>query len=298
MTTATRTLVTGTETVKTVRRPGARRFSIGTAVKVVGLGLWLVITLFPLYWIVVTSFKSPGSINRFPLEYWPTEPSLENYRGLFENASFGTFLLNSALVALVAGGVATLIAMLSAYVLARFQFRGKGAVMVAFLVTQMIPSFIALGPLYAMMSDLGLVDNRFGLILVYIAVCIPFSTIMLRGFFENIPDALEEAAMVDGCSRLGALFRVLVPVMTPGIVAAFIFNFVNCWNELFLSVILINSEENKTVPAALNGFISTFNIAWGPMAAAAVLTIIPTMVLFAMASKWIVEGLTSGAVKE
>ncbi len=298
MTTATRTLVTGSAARPADRRPTTRRITPGGVVKFVGLGLWLVITLFPLYWILITSFKAPGSINRFPLEYWPTEPSLENYTGLFETSDFGVFLGNSALVALTAGAGATLIALLSAYVLARFEFRSKGAVMIAFLVTQMIPSFIALGPLYSMMADLGLVDNKFGLILVYVAVCIPFSTIMLRGFFENVPDALEEAAMVDGCSRFGALFRVLVPVMTPGIIAAFIFNFVNCWNELFLSVILINSDENKTVPAALNGFISTFNIAWGPMAAAAVLTILPTMVLFALASRWIVEGLTSGAVKE
>lgn len=106
-------------------------------------------------------------------------------------------------------------------------------------------------------------------------MCIPFCTIMLRGFFENVPDALEEAAMVDGCSRLTALFRVIVPVMTPGIMAAFIFNFVNCWNELFLSVTLINSESNKTTPTALNGFISSFTIEWGPKAAAAVLTIVP-----------------------
>lgn len=104
--------------------------------------------------------------------------------------------------------------------------------------------------------------------------------------------------MIDGCSRLGALFRVLVPVMTPGIIAAFIFNFVNCWNELFLSVVLMHSEENRTVPAALNGFISTFNVDWGSMSAAAVVTILPTMVLFALASKWIVQGLTAGAVKE
>jgi multiple sugar transport system permease protein len=121
---------------------------------------------------------------------------------------------------------------------------------------------------------------------------------MLRGFFENVPDALEESAMIDGCSRLGALFRILVPVMTPGIIAAFIFNFVNCWNELFLSVVLMQSEENRTIPAALNSFISTFNVDWGSMSAAAVLTILPTMVLFAVASRWIVAGLTAGSVKE
>ena len=123
---------------------------------------------------------------------------------------FGVFLGNSALVAVVGGAVATLIALLSAYVLARFEFRGKGAILIAFLLTQMIPAFIALGPLYSMMTDLGLVDTKPGLILVYIAICIPFSTVMLRGFFENVPDALEEAAMIDGCSRLGALFRPAV----------------------------------------------------------------------------------------
>lgn len=279
-------------------RTTQRRITVGGVVRVVGLGLWLLITLFPLYWIALTSFKSPGTINRFPIEYWPSEPSLDNYLSLFEQSSFGTFLANSAIVAVVAGAVATLIALLSAYVIARFEFRGKGTVLVAFLLTQMIPAFIALGPLYSMMTDLGLVDSKPGLILVYIAICIPFSTVMLRGFFENVPDALEEAAMIDGCSRFGALFRVLVPVMTPGIIAAFIFNFVNCWNELFLSVVLMNTDENRTVPSALNGFISTFNIDWGSMSAAAVLTILPTMAMFALASRWIVQGLTAGAVKE
>lgn len=261
------------------------------------LGLWLVFTVFPLYWITVTSLKAPGDIFRFPIAYWPEHFSVENYTDLFSKADFGVYLTNSLLVSAVGGAVATAISMLSAYVLARFEFRTKSALLMAALVTQMIPSFIALGPLYLLMTDLRLVDNRLGLMLVYIAVCIPFCTVMLRGFFENIPDALEEAAMIDGLSRFGALFRVLLPVMRPGIVAAFIFNFVNCWNELFLSVTLMNSDANKTVPTALNGFISSFNIDWGSMSAAAVLTILPTMVLFAFASRHIVQGLTSGAVK-
>jgi multiple sugar transport system permease protein len=269
----------------------------GRTVRILFLSLWLAVTVFPLYWITVTSFKSPGTIFSFPISYWPTHFSLENYTGLFREAKFGVYLTNSLIIATAAGTVATAISMLSAYVLARFEFRTKGAVLMAALVTQMIPSFIALGPLYMMMTELNLVDSRFGLTLVYIAVCIPFCTVMLRGFFENIPDALEEAAMIDGCSRLGALFRVLLPVMRPGIVAAFIFNFVNCWNELFLSVTLMNGDARKTVPTALNGFISSFNIDWGSMSAAAVLTIAPTMVLFAFASRHIVQGLTSGAVK-
>ncbi|MFT2817061.1 carbohydrate ABC transporter permease [Leifsonia sp. A12D58] len=265
--------------------------------RVLFLGLWLVITIFPLYWILITSFKTPGAIFSYPLTYWPEEFSLANYVTLFEKSNFGTYVMNSLIVATVAATVATFISMLSAYVLARFEFRSKTAVLMAFLVTQMIPAFIALGPLYMLMVQLKLVDNRFGLMLIYVAVSIPFCTIMLRGFFANIPDALEEAAMIDGCSRFGALFRVIVPVMKPGIIAAFIFNFVNCWNELFLSVTLMNKDENKTIPTALNGFISSFTIDWGSMSAAAVLTILPTMLLFAFASRYIVQGLTAGAVK-
>lgn len=265
--------------------------------KITGLSLWLVITIFPLYWILLTSFKPPNQIAEYPVRYWPREFSLQNYADLFIKADFGQYMWNSLAVAGSAALVATVIALLSAYVLSRFRFRGKGTIMMAFLVTQMIPAFIALGPLYQMFTNLGLVDKRFGLVLVYVAMTIPFSAIMLRGFFDNVPDSLEEAAMIDGCSRLSALWRVIVPVMTPGIIATYIFNFVNSWNELFLSVTLINSDSNRTIPTALNGFISSFNIEWGPMSAAAVLTLVPTMVLFALASRWIVAGLSQGATK-
>ncbi|MEV6284197.1 carbohydrate ABC transporter permease [Kribbella sp. NPDC051770] len=270
----------------------------GKIARFTGLGICLLLTVFPLYWILVTSFKDPGSIFAYPLKYWPSEFSLENYTGLFEQSNFGVFIGNSLIVSLVAAALATVVSLLAAYVLARFEFVSKGAVMGAFLVTQMIPGFIALGSLYILMTRMYLVDSRVGLVLVYVAVSIPLCTVMLRGFFENVPASLEEAAMVDGCSRFSALFRVLVPVMTPGIAASYIFNFVNCWNELFLSVTLLNSDSNKTVPAALNGFISSYNIDWGSMSAAAVLSIIPTMILFAVASRYIVQGLTAGAVKE
>ena len=265
--------------------------------RVVGLTVWMLITLFPLYWILLTSFKPANQIAEYPVRYWPREFSLDNYTSLFQKSQFGDYLLNSLVVSASAALVATIIALLSAYVLSRFQFRSKGAVMMAFLVTQMIPAFIALGPLYQMFTNLGLVDKRSGLVLVYIAMTIPFASIMLRGFFENVPESLDEAAMVDGASRFGALWRVILPVMTPGIIATFIFNFVNSWNELFLAVTLINTDDRKTIPTALNGFISSFNIEWGPMSAAAVLTILPTMVLFAFASRWIVAGLTQGATK-
>ena len=232
-------------------------------IRVLGLTLWLLITLFPLYWIALTSFKPARHIAEYPVRYWPREFSLENYHSLLDKARFGTYLVNSVVVSATAATVATMIALLSGYVLSRFSFRGRGAVMAAFLVTQMIPAFIALGPLYQMFTTLGLVDSRFGLVLVYVAMTIPFSAIMLRGFFAGVPDSLEEAAMVDGLTRLGALWRVIVPAMTPGIIATYIFNFVNCWNELFLATTLLNADASRTIPTALNGFISSFNIEWG-----------------------------------
>lgn len=269
----------------------------GRIAKIAFLGIWLVITIFPLYWIVITSLKPSNAIFRLPLEYWPHKVSWQSFQGLFGTADFGVYMVNSLVVATVSATVVTVISVLSGYIIARFDFPSKGAVVGAFLITQMIPAFIALGPLYMMMTRLQLVDTRRGLILVYIAMSIPFCTLMLAGFFDNVPDALEEAAMIDGCSRPAALFRILVPVMIPGITAAFLFNFVNCWNELFLSVTLLNSDSNKTIPTALNGFITSYNIDWGPMSAAAVLTVVPTLIIFAFASKHIVQGLTAGAVK-
>lgn len=274
-----------------------RQSVLGRIVKIAFLGGWLVISLFPLYWIVVTSIKPPGEIYTFPPQYWPSRFTLDNYINLFRGSNFGRYMLNSATVAVVAGLIATLIAMFSAYVLARFQFRSKSIVIMVFFATQLIPGFIALAPLYLMMVNFKLVDSMIGLMLVYIAGLIPFSTVMLRGFFLNIPDELEEAAMIDGCSRVSALFRVIVPIMRPGVMAAFMFCFVGCWNELFLSTTLMNKDSNKTIPTALNGFISGFNIDWASMSTASVLAIIPTMLMFAFASRHIIEGLSTGAVK-
>ncbi|MGV9374320.1 carbohydrate ABC transporter permease [Nonomuraea sp. NPDC003707] len=268
-----------------------------TGAKVVVLAAWLLITLFPLYWIVVTSLKPKSEIFSMPLRYWPGNLTFEHYEELFSFADFGAYLLNSLLVSLVAAGVVTAIGVLGGYTLARFAFPGRGALMLAFLVTQMIPLFIALGPLYLLMSDLDLLNRLAGLMLVYVAMLVPFATIIMRGFYERVPVALEEAAQVDGASRLVAMVRVVIPVMLPGIAATFIFAFVQCWNELFLAITFIDSEDAKTIPVAMNSFITQYDIDWGSMAAATVISVLPTLVLFAAIRRYIVEGLTAGAVK-
>ncbi|PZG09380.1 carbohydrate ABC transporter permease [Nonomuraea aridisoli] len=270
---------------------------LATAAKVVVLGVWLLVTLFPLYWIVVTSLKPQPEIFSLPLRYWPGEVTFEHYEELFSFADFGTYLANSLIVSLVAAAVVTVIGVLGGYTLARFSFPGRGAVMLAYLVTQMIPLFIALAPLYLLMSDLDLLNRLAGLMLVYVAMLVPFATIIMRGFYERVPVALEEAAQVDGASRLGAMVRVVIPVMLPGIAATFIFGFVQCWNELFLAITFIDSEDAKTIPVAMNSFITQYDIDWGSMAAATVVSVVPTLVLFAAIRRYIVEGLTAGAVK-
>ncbi|MCY9667747.1 carbohydrate ABC transporter permease [Paenibacillus alginolyticus] len=266
-------------------------------IKVAFLSVYLVVMVFPLYWIVITSLKPQKEIFSYPVHYWPEQFTLQNYINIFKLSKFNVYIANSLLVSISSALIVIVIAICSAYVLARFRFRGHKQIMLAFFVTQMLPGFIALAPLYMMMSNLHLLNQRISLILMYTVILIPFSTIMLRGFFQRIPSNLEEAAMIDGCSQLSALMRVIIPIMMPGISSMFIFAFVQNWNELFLAVMFIDNESLKTLPVAMNSFILKFNVDWGSMSAGTVLSVLPTILLFALAQRFIVEGLTQGAVK-
>lgn len=261
------------------------------------LAVYFLVMVFPLYWIVITSLKPRKEIFSLPIRYWPEKVTLENYANIFKVSKFHVYIGNSLLISVIAALLVICIATLSAYVLARFQFRGHKQIMMAFFSTQMLPGFISLAPLYLLMSDMNLINNRLSLVLAYTVMLIPFSTIMLRGFFQRIPSSLEEAAMIDGCSRLTALIRVIIPVMLPGIASTIIFAFVQNWNELFMSVMFIDDESLKTLPVAMNAFVMKFDVDWGSMSAGTVLSVIPTVVLFAFAQRYIVEGLTQGAEK-
>lgn len=265
--------------------------------KVAFLALYLLVMVFPLYWIVITSLKPQKDIFSYPVQYWPEHLTLQNYVNIFKVSKFNVYIANSLLISISSALIVIMIAISSAYVLARFRFRGHKQIMLGFFVTQMLPGFIALAPLYMMMSSMNLLNDRISLILMYTVILIPFSTIMLRGFFQRIPSNLEEAAMIDGCSHLSALLRVIIPIMLPGISSMFIFAFVQNWNELFLAVMFIDNESLKTLPVAMNSFILKFNVDWGSMSAGTVLSVLPTILLFAFAQRFIVEGLTQGAVK-
>ncbi|GAA4865342.1 carbohydrate ABC transporter permease [Paenibacillus vulneris] len=275
-----------------------KRLSLpGKIGKTIVLAVYLVFMVFPLYWMVITSLKPRNEIFTLPLQYWPRQISFENYVQIFKISKFHIYIGNSLAISLTSAAIVLAVTILSGYVLARFTFRGSRQLMLAFFVTQMVPLFIGFSTLYWMMSRMGLLNKQGALILMYTVGLVPFCTIMLRGFFQRIPASLEEAAMVDGCSRMSALFRVIVPIMMPGISATFIFAFVQNWNELFMAIMFIDKENSKTLPVAMNSFITKFDIDWGSMSAATVLSVIPTVILFAICQRFIVEGLTQGAVK-
>jgi multiple sugar transport system permease protein len=259
--------------------------ALGKGTKFTVLAVWLVFTVFPLYWMALTSIRPVREVTQ--KIYFPKSNStLDSYRTLFSQYAFGTYLRNSLLVALAAAAFVIFVGLLGAYALARYKFKGKSQIMLVFLVTQMIPALIALAPLYLLLSKVGLLNSLIGLTLCYVGGMVPFATIMLRGFLQRIPPELDEA-----------LFRVVFPVALPGIAATFIFAFVQCWNELFLAMILIDSDGNKTFPVAMRSFIGAYYIEWGGLAASVMIGIIPTVLIFALMSKFMISGLTAGIVK-
>lgn len=270
----------------------------GGAAKAAVLAAFLLFAVLPLFWIVVTSLKAPKEIYTFPLKYWPSQVSFAGYKKLLGFAHFGQYFANSLGVTLAASVGGLLASVLAGFSLSRLKSAKRtGAVLLLLYFTQMVPGFILMTPLFLMLSKMGLTDNLVALSVVYSATTVAFGAIMAKGFFDRIPASIEEAALIDGCGPLAALFRVILPISLPGLVAVFSFAFVNVWNELFLAVILLSSDSKLTVPVALNSFISKAGVSWDVMSAGIVVALAPTMVIFALGQKYIVAGLTEGGVK-
>lgn len=270
----------------------------GQTVRFAFLILHFVVTMFPFFWMISTAMKgTQAEIYAFPVIYWPDAPTFDNFINIAIKGKFLLYFKNSFIYAAAPAIAGTFLSILAAYVLARCRFRAKNAVLFIFILTQMLPGFIGLAPKYQMLSRLGLINTVSGILLVYLSNIIPYSVVTLRAFFDNVPEAIEESAMIDGCSRLRTVFTIAVPLMLPGIASVLIFDFVNLWNELFSAILFIDSDHLKTVTVALNGLIQKFDIAWGQMMAGTIISILPTVALFALMRKYMIAGLTSGAVK-
>ena len=258
---------------------------------------YVLFALFPLFWLVKISFTPGPLLYTEGIRLWPSAATLANYDFVLTGSHFPYFFANSVTVSVTTALAVTILAGAAGYALSRFTFRLKAAIAFLLLLTQMFPVVMLIPPIYRLMTPLGLTDSLFGLIVVYTAFNVPFATFLMQSFFDGIPVQLEEAAMIDGCTRFGALRRIILPLTLPGMAATLGFVFTAAWSELLFALMLINSEEKMTFPVGLLTFVSKFAVEWGQMMAATVLALIPACIFFALIQRYLVRGLTAGAVK-
>lgn len=261
------------------------------------LAFFLLLVILPIYWMFITSLKAPADIATLDIQYWPKNLTWDNYKNVLAGSNFLLYLKNSTIVATISSAIVLLVAITGGYGLSRYRYKGKGLTMVAFLITQMIPMTLLLIPMFLIFSSLKLQDSLVSLVILYVVLNVPFCVITMQGFFMNIPVVLEEAARIDGCTKFQTICKIVLPVMLPGIIAVFIFAFIGAWNDLLGGVMFINSEAKKTIPVGLSYYVGQFSVNWREMTAGGILALLPSAALFAFAQKYIVEGMTSGAVK-
>jgi ABC-type glycerol-3-phosphate transport system permease component len=255
------------------------------------------ISLFPFAWMLISSFKELRELYSVPPTWWPDRPTLENYAKVLFRSNSPRYFLNSTIISLGATALALAVAIFSAYGFARFRFRGRGALQTSVLATQMLPTAVIIVPLFIVLQRLGLLNTHLGLILVYLILTLPLCVYMLTGYFRTIPIELDEAAIIDGASRLTVLFRITLPLSLPGIAATIVYCFVTTWNEFIFALSFALDSRVKTLPIGLAEFTTEFATDWGAVMAASVLMTLPIAVLFMALQRYFVGGLTAGATK-
>ena len=259
----------------------------------------LLIVLFaigPYFWMMLTSVKPDSDITQWPLRYWPSRITFEHYDTLLAHTSFAVNLLNSLIVAVGAVLVGLAVSVPAAYAFSRFRFAGRRVLMTQFLVINMFPIVLLIIPLFVLMRSLGLLDTFVGIIAGHSTFAIPFAIWMLTSYMNSIPREVDEAAFIDGASRLQTIRLVLLPLLMPGLVTTAIYIFVTSWNE-YLFAMMLSGENVRTVTVALQHFIGEFSVQWGLLMAGGTLIAIPVTVLFLIVQRRLVSGLTAGAVK-
>lgn len=253
--------------------------------------------LFPMVWMLSTSLKTEPETFRMPPTWVPLEPTFQAYVSIWQMKNFARYFLNTLFVAVAATALSLLLSVPASYGFARFKFRGARAMMSFILITQMLPSVLLVIPYFTLMRVLGLLNTHLALVLAYASFSLPFSTWMLQGFFATIPRQLDEAAMVDGCSRLQSILRVVVPLAVPGLGATSLFTFLLAWNHYLFALTLATKESMYTISVGLGAMIGEFRIAWNELMAAALLATIPTLIVYTFLERYFVQGLTGGSVK-
>lgn len=259
------------------------------------LFFYLIITLLPIIWLILTSIKKESQSFAIP-PVWIFKPTFENYISAFTMRPFLNNLLNSAIVTVSVTIISIILGAFAAYSISRFKKGGKNLA-VSLFALRVMPGMAIVIPLFIFFSKLGLVNSRIGLIIAYLTFILPFSILILKNFFDAIPKDLEEAALIDGCSYIGAIFRVVLPLSIPVIIATSIFCIIFSWNE-FLFAVILTRAQTQTLPVAITGFITDRGLLWGQMTAASVVIVLPVLIFSIMVQKYLISGLTFGALKE
>lgn len=271
--------------------------AIGTLAHRLAILVYIAFALFPLFWLVKVSVTPNDLLYSEGIRLWPSRTTFEHFQFVLAHSDFPLFFRNSLIVSLATAFAATTLAGFAGYALSRFAFRGKLTVSGLLLVTQMFPLVMLVAPIFKLLSPLGLTNSLTGLVVVYVAFNVPFACFLMQSFFDGIPRDLEEAAMIDGASRFGAFRQIILPLTLPGIAATVGFVFTAAWSEMIFALMLISSNEKATFPVGLLSFVSKFSVDFGQMMAAGVLALIPACLFFLLIQRYLVQGLTAGAVK-
>jgi ABC-type glycerol-3-phosphate transport system permease component len=261
------------------------------------IAVYLFITLAPLLWVLSTSFKPNQEAISFPPKFLPDKPTWENYIFVLTDPKLSLSLLNSLLVSVGSTVLSVTVSALAGFAFARYDFKGKNLIMSIILGLFMIPVVINIIPLYIMLANIGLLNSLGALVMTFQILIIPLNIFLLKNYFESLPKELEEAAIIDGCSRLGSLVRITIPLSLPGFLIAAILSFRFSWNEFVLPVVLSNKPDSMIFQVALYQFISLYRIDWGYLTAGINIALIPVVVLMLIFQKRMIKGLTLGALK-
>lgn len=255
------------------------------------------ITVFPIWQVVNISLRPGDQLLSTSLELIPEHASLNNYLILFTERDFLTWMGNSTLVALTVTLTGVALASMAGYAFSRFRFFGRQVGLLALLTTQMFPATMLLLPLYIMLIHLGLINTYFGVIIVYSATALPFCIWTMKGYYDTIPTSLEEAALIDGCSRFSAFYRIVLPLAAPALVITALFSFMTAWSEYVVAAQILQDTSLWTLPLGLKSFEASMSTEWGLYGAGSMIVMIPVVLLFLFLSRWLVSGLTLGSVK-
>ena len=261
------------------------------------VALLVLVAVFPFLWMVFFYFKALSEIYTIPPRWLPDPPTLINFKTVLFESNIPRYFINSLIISIGSTSLALIFAIFAAYGFARFDFRGRSAALAFVLIGQLLPTATVIVPLYIVLNYLGLINTYLGLILVYLILTLPLSVWMLTGYFRGIPKELEDAAIIDGASHLGVLFRISLPLVSPGIIAVALYSFVATWNEFVFALSFATEKEMKTLPIGLAEFSTEFDTDWGAVMAASFVMTLPIALIFLVMQRMFVSGLMSGATK-